>query len=497
MYSSQIVSILIILFLLFSSSHSKKLKKLEQDQLYDDDPSITELHKAAFHDLVELSEYYLEIDPSSLDKKTTKEGFTPLLAACSRGNKQIISLLLENGANPNSQDHQGLTCLHHLVRSDKSSFVSFFINECSFNNLNLNLDLGDYQRMTPLHYVIFEVEDLKEADAMIDAFHKGGADLSARNSQETTPLFVSILFNKYKLAKKLLKLQAEYSPSRNILSPNSYSLTPFHVIFEGPFRSDVQPLPFDRVQRYQVLELLLQRLDQQDPNTIFVPNKKEEKLEHYLDISKLEKSLLNHLVKIGEYLYSPLHLVVYELDYPAIGLLLKSGALLSDPRSLTTETIWHTLEIKDEEEELVDDQLIRFFLLHTSEWSKSDVQFWITTILRNKHFSPKKSAEETEEEAKERQEWEKVKKRIFEHFSEVKGRTLLPITDNGLETIVNHNSERAKQLFTQLQTHLKEFKIGTRTRIGFEIFWNIWDSKYPIPSTKRKSKNQFEQKDLF
>jgi len=202
------------------------------------------------------------------------------------------------------------------------------------------------------------------------------------------------------------------------------------------------------------------------------------------------------LVKIGEYSYYPLHLVVYELDFPATGLLLKNGAILADPRSLKTETVWQSLEIKDDEEEYIDDQLIRFFLLHTSEWTKTDVQFWITTVLRSKRFANKKPETETDVQKAERLQFEAVKTKVYQHFSEVKGRNLFPITDKGLETIVGDSSPLSLLLIQVLKEQLREFRIGGRSQIGFPEFWSIWDAKYP-PHVKKSQKTKQSTQEIF
>ena len=53
---------------------------------------------------------------SNLEKKN-KKGETRLHAACAKNQLDIVKKLLEEGANPNTQDHAGWTPLHEAVSS--------------------------------------------------------------------------------------------------------------------------------------------------------------------------------------------------------------------------------------------------------------------------------------------------------------------------------------------------------------------------------------------
>ena len=53
----------------------------------------------------------------------TESGMTPLHYACQNGNKKIVDLLIDLGANINSIDRKGNSCLHYAVYSGNESLV--------------------------------------------------------------------------------------------------------------------------------------------------------------------------------------------------------------------------------------------------------------------------------------------------------------------------------------------------------------------------------------
>ena len=50
--------------------------------------------------------------------ETDDDGFTPLMFACSEGNKEIVKLLVKSGADLNLQDNYGETCLMKVDSPD-------------------------------------------------------------------------------------------------------------------------------------------------------------------------------------------------------------------------------------------------------------------------------------------------------------------------------------------------------------------------------------------
>ena len=63
----------------------------------------------------------------TVDTNKLTEGQTPLGAACKEGHKRVVSLLLDNDADPNVPDNFGTTPLHFAVASGKTEFVRFLL----------------------------------------------------------------------------------------------------------------------------------------------------------------------------------------------------------------------------------------------------------------------------------------------------------------------------------------------------------------------------------
>ena len=76
---------------------------------------ITALALSAYFEHQELVLFFLDrgADPSEPVKNAM--AITPLHAACARGNDSMVRLLLEKGANPNSQQANGTSPLHSAV----------------------------------------------------------------------------------------------------------------------------------------------------------------------------------------------------------------------------------------------------------------------------------------------------------------------------------------------------------------------------------------------
>jgi len=58
-------------------------------------------------------------------------GATPLHLACAKGNLETIELLIDYGANVNSQNKYGRTCLHHLILNRYDNIAIWLIKHCN------------------------------------------------------------------------------------------------------------------------------------------------------------------------------------------------------------------------------------------------------------------------------------------------------------------------------------------------------------------------------
>ena len=139
-----------------------------------------EINRAAeIGDITKVKEL-LKNDPESVNAKN-KYGLTPLHYAALYGNKNVVELLIFNGADIQSKIIDGTTPLHLAVGHGYADIARLLIaNGADINSLN---DTGD----TPLHHAAFGGD--KESTELLLA---KGAEINARNKEGRTPLYLAV-----------------------------------------------------------------------------------------------------------------------------------------------------------------------------------------------------------------------------------------------------------------------------------------------------------------
>jgi len=113
---------------------------------------------------------------SNLEKKN-KKGETRLHAACAKNQLDIVKKLLEEGANPNTQDHAGWTPLHEAVSSIRVDIATLLLKY----GANPSVPSSD-ERLTALHEAVTS-EDID----MITVLVAHGADRDIKDSLGISP----------------------------------------------------------------------------------------------------------------------------------------------------------------------------------------------------------------------------------------------------------------------------------------------------------------------
>jgi ankyrin repeat protein len=155
---------------------------------------------------------------------------TPLLVAVAKGNKEIVKLLVENGANVNRISIWGVTAISEAARTNNQQVARFLLSKGAdiekkdkdgrtalnsevwsknIDAVNLLLDLGaspntkDSFGRTPLMNIFYSriiMEDFKNRSgnevALVEIFKKWGADTTLSDSDGAT-------YSEYKLQKEL------------------------------------------------------------------------------------------------------------------------------------------------------------------------------------------------------------------------------------------------------------------------------------------------------
>ena len=116
------------------------------DVKIDDDEGCTPLHYAAAYGQLESVRTLLQLGGRMSMTKVTDNYGTPLHQAVERGNKDIVSLLLNEGCPINVVDSGGRSVLHYAARYGQIHIIEML------GKKGLNINIGDDEGKTPLHY---------------------------------------------------------------------------------------------------------------------------------------------------------------------------------------------------------------------------------------------------------------------------------------------------------------------------------------------------------
>lgn len=96
------------------------------------------LHFATMFSKVSLAKDLIHSGDLDLIDQKTKDGFSALFIAAQRGNFEILSALIEHGADPNIQTNQGCTALHIAAQNGHLEIVEYLIEHGASVDLAMN-----------------------------------------------------------------------------------------------------------------------------------------------------------------------------------------------------------------------------------------------------------------------------------------------------------------------------------------------------------------------
>lgn len=262
-------------------------------------------------------------NPNVQDNK----GRTPLFSS---NNVDIIKMLLESEADPDSPSPNGYTRLHIAIQDGKDNIVTVLLNAKA--NPNLQTDWGE----ASLHFAVKKSNSSKNIVKML--LDNGAQPNLQIKYLGKTPLYIAV---EHKVDKDIIKMLLEAGANPNI--KNTHGETPYYVamtqkndIIEEMLINAGAVVPLDSYKLKKILKLIIKQG--------FTTAKKQKKFS--IDVEDTERNTLLHLavkqdnlIAVQELLTNganvnaenidwntPLHLAVQKGNVAILQVLLTNGA---------------------------------------------------------------------------------------------------------------------------------------------------------------------------
>lgn len=229
---------------------------------------LSPLLRAVEHDHYDIVK--LLLDHGASPDSTDKEGRTALMTAAWKNHVDVLQLLILRGANVNARDNRGRNCLHNLAADKECRFgwgdeiVALLLRtEC-------DVSAADELGRSPLHWAC-ATGNRRLAERLLEG---GKGDVDAAEQRGKTALHVAVIHGRVDIVALLLK----YKASVNAVSDGAW--TPLHNACENGNKAIVQILMREGAQingqllngrtplhlcaqggHVEVVELLLERPD--------------------------------------------------------------------------------------------------------------------------------------------------------------------------------------------------------------------------------------------
>lgn len=175
----------------------------------------TPLHITCLNGNIEIVTLLVE---AGADLKIKYHGKTPFALACGKGNAEIVKYLIQKGENVNEIMVGKVTPLHLISNSGNQEIVQYILDRIT------NINAVTSRKRSALHYAV-EDNNLEAAEVLID----NGIDMELLEEYKRSALSLACDRNKPEMAALLLENGA------NIHSTSQGKVTPLHSACERGF----------------------------------------------------------------------------------------------------------------------------------------------------------------------------------------------------------------------------------------------------------------------
>ncbi|CAB0044221.1 unnamed protein product [Trichogramma brassicae] len=218
---------------------------------------LTPLHLAAAHNREKVAELLLRKSDDPINDQVCQPvevdaldylGRTPLQLALAGGHKEMTTLLLGRGADPNLPHKTGTTPLHIICKKRCFEVVlaKIFFEINDELHQPIKIDAMDKSGQTPLHVALVEV-NLKVAELLL----RRGADSNLANQDGSTPLHIichrinkdKVYYDDYdQFAKLFFEINDELNRLVQVDARDKLGRTPLHLALKYDLKDLIELL---------------------------------------------------------------------------------------------------------------------------------------------------------------------------------------------------------------------------------------------------------------
>lgn len=136
-------------------------------------------------------------NPNLVNAKYILNGATPLHNAAFNNNKEMVELLLANGADVNAKDNGGQTPLFYSIYIGKKTTAELLLAH------GADVNAKDVGGMTPLHWATSHGHN-EVVNEVVEVLLAHGADVNAKNTWGRMPLYLAAINGNKEIVEMLL-----------------------------------------------------------------------------------------------------------------------------------------------------------------------------------------------------------------------------------------------------------------------------------------------------